>query len=183
MSAITTASDRIRIPTAAAIQRRWPSRSSTVLEVQARRREGRPALAMPYLDARDVADRLDEVLGLDGWQDDYEQLADGTMLCRLRVKIGRTWIVRCGVGGRASSPMPATARKPRRVTPSSGRPSSSGSPATCTGCRSSGWAGMRLAGSSPKRRYCRPGRCRSRHERAGRIEPIVNWRAKSCSTP
>ena len=59
---------------------------------------------MPYLDARDVADRLDQVLGIDGWQDDYEQLGDGTLLCRLRVKVGGEWITRCGVGGPSEQP-------------------------------------------------------------------------------
>ena len=59
---------------------------------------------MTYVDARDVADRLDQVLGLDGWQDDYEQLPDGALLCRLRVKVGRTWITRCGVRGPSDQP-------------------------------------------------------------------------------
>jgi hypothetical protein len=66
--------------------------------------KGNQALAMPYLDARDVADRLDAVLGLDGWQDDFEQLPDGALLCRLRVKVGRDWITRCGVGGPSDQP-------------------------------------------------------------------------------
>jgi hypothetical protein len=74
-------------------------------------------LAMTYVDARDVADRFDLVLGLDGWQDDFEQLPDGALLCRLRVKIGRTWITRCGVGG----PNSPTSTGPGRWPKSSAR--------------------------------------------------------------
>lgn len=54
---------------------------------------------MPYIDARAVMDRLDRVLGIDGWRDAYEVLADGTVLCRLGCKIGRVWIVKADVGG------------------------------------------------------------------------------------
>src|ERR1700759_4141511 len=105
MSAITTNPDRIRTPTAPAIQ-------AALAEPFERRAfkckpgavKGNQALALPYLDARDVADRLDPVLGLDGWQGDYEQLADSSLLCRLRVRIGRTWITRCGVGGPSEQP-------------------------------------------------------------------------------
>jgi hypothetical protein len=32
---------------------------------------GNRALAIAYVDARAIQDRLDEVLGVDGWQDDY----------------------------------------------------------------------------------------------------------------
>ena len=105
MSAITTEPVRLRIPTAASIQAALAEPfERRVLKCKPGAVKGNQALAMPYLDARDVADRLDEVLGLDGWQDDYEQLADGAMLCRLRIKIGRTWIVRCGVGGPSEQP-------------------------------------------------------------------------------
>jgi hypothetical protein len=61
--------------------------------------KGTRALAFAYVDARDVADRLDEVLGIGGWRDDYELLPDGNMLCRLSVKIDGEFIQRCGVGG------------------------------------------------------------------------------------
>ena len=49
---------------------------------------GNRALALAYVDARAIQDRLDEVLGVDGWQDDYECLADGSVVCRLRCRIG-----------------------------------------------------------------------------------------------
>lgn len=60
--------------------------------------KGNRALAFAYVDARDVADRLDDVLGIGGWKDDYELLPDGNMICKLQVKVGGEWIQRCGIG-------------------------------------------------------------------------------------
>lgn len=70
----------------------------------------RPAL--PYLTADQVCQRLDEVLGLDGWQDRYDQV-EGATVCTLRLKIGRAWITRQGIGaareGGAGAPAKAAA--------------------------------------------------------------------------
>ena len=60
---------------------------------------GNRALAIAYIDARDVMDRLDEVVGVDGWTDEYEMLPDGSALCRLRVRFGTEWILKMDVGG------------------------------------------------------------------------------------
>src|SRR5262245_3676995 len=60
---------------------------------------GNRALALAYVDARVVQDRLDEVLGVDGWQDDYEFRPDGSVICRLRLKINGEWIQKVDVGG------------------------------------------------------------------------------------
>lgn len=65
---------------------------------------GNRAMALAYVDARVVADRLDDVFGVDGWQDDYEPLADGNVLCRLKVKIGDEWIGKTDVGGPSEQP-------------------------------------------------------------------------------
>lgn len=62
------------------------------------------ALAVVYYDARLVMDRLDAVLGVDGWQDDYEVLADGSVVCRLRLRIGGEWVTRTDVGGQSEQP-------------------------------------------------------------------------------
>lgn len=59
---------------------------------------GRRALALAYVDARAVQDRLDRVLGVTGWQDDYETLASGVVLCRLKVFLGGRWLVKSDVG-------------------------------------------------------------------------------------
>ena len=47
-------------------------------------------MALAYIDARDVMDRLDEVLGPENWSDKYEYLGD-RMVCTISI--------RCGEGG------------------------------------------------------------------------------------
>lgn len=56
------------------------------------------ALAIALVDARSVQDRLDAVLGVDGWQDEYTTLEDGSVVCRLRLRIGGEWITKMDVG-------------------------------------------------------------------------------------
>ncbi len=65
---------------------------------------GSRALALAYVDARVIQDRLDNVLGVRGWQDDYEVLADGSVLCRLRLRLGDEWITKTDVGGPSEQP-------------------------------------------------------------------------------
>jgi hypothetical protein len=65
---------------------------------------GSRALALAYVDARAIQDRLDEVLGVEGWQDDYEALADGSVICRLKLKLGQRWITKVDVGGPSEQP-------------------------------------------------------------------------------
>lgn len=59
---------------------------------------GNRAMALCYIDARVVQDRLDEVVGPENWQDSYKILAEGSVICRLRVRIGGEWISKCDVG-------------------------------------------------------------------------------------
>ncbi|MBL8794924.1 MAG: hypothetical protein JNM56_13530 [Planctomycetia bacterium] len=65
---------------------------------------GNRAMALAYVDARVIQDRLDEVLGVGGWQDDYEALPDGSVICRLRLKLGKRWITKVDVGGPSEQP-------------------------------------------------------------------------------
>ena len=65
---------------------------------------GTRALALPYVDARAIQDRLDEVLGVAGWQDEYECLPDGSVVCKLRLKIGDEWVCKVDVGGPSEQP-------------------------------------------------------------------------------
>src|SRR5207248_3714863 len=65
---------------------------------------GSRALALAYVDARVVQNRLDEVLGVDGWQDDYECRDDGAVVCRLRLRLGGDWITKVDVGGPSEQP-------------------------------------------------------------------------------
>ena len=65
---------------------------------------GNRALALAYVDARTIQDRLDDVLGVGNWQDDYECLADGSVVCRLRLRLGDEWITKVDVGGPSEQP-------------------------------------------------------------------------------
>jgi hypothetical protein len=60
---------------------------------------GNRALALAYVDARVIQDRLDNVVGVLGWSDEYEAVGNGTFLCRLKVRVGDEWITKMDVGG------------------------------------------------------------------------------------
>ncbi|WP_439620306.1 Rad52/Rad22 family DNA repair protein [Gemmata sp.] len=62
------------------------------------------ALAMGYIDARLIQDRLDDVLGVENWQDSYDFLPDGSVVCRLRLKLGGRWITKTDVGSPSEQP-------------------------------------------------------------------------------
>jgi hypothetical protein len=82
--------------------------------------KGERALAMVYIDARAVMDRLDDVFGVDGWQDSYHALGiDGAVQCTLSVRMGGTeqagdpafgpmpgsgWVAKTDVGGPSEQP-------------------------------------------------------------------------------
>lgn len=66
--------------------------------------KGNRCLAMAYVDARVVEDRLDEVVGIDHWEDEYTVLNDGSVVCRLRVKFGDEWITKSDVGSPSEQP-------------------------------------------------------------------------------
>lgn len=62
------------------------------------------ALAMAYIDARLIQDRLDQVLGVENWQDNYDLLPDGSVICRLKLKLGNRWITKTDVGSPSEQP-------------------------------------------------------------------------------
>ena len=65
---------------------------------------GNRALAIPYVDARVVMDRLDAVLGVWGWEDRYQPQADGSVLCQLTVRVGDRTTTKSDVGGQSEQP-------------------------------------------------------------------------------
>jgi hypothetical protein len=67
-------------------------------------KRGEWALANRYFDARAVQDRLDAVFGVDGWQDRYDLLPDGSAVCRLRCRVGERWVVKSDVGSPSEQP-------------------------------------------------------------------------------
>src|SRR5690242_20021353 len=72
---------------------------------------GNRALALGYVDARAIQDRLDDVLGVAGWQDEYECLPDGSVVCRLRLRLGAEWITKMDVGSPSEQPDEGDRRK------------------------------------------------------------------------
>lgn len=65
-------------------------------------------LAMPYIDARLVEDRLDDVVGPGGWSDAYELVSNGSVVCKLSVLCvtgdGIAWVTKCDVGSPSEQP-------------------------------------------------------------------------------
>ncbi len=57
------------------------------------------ALALAYIDARDVMDRLDAVMGPANWATTYEETAKGRMLCRLSLRVDGEWIMKTDGAG------------------------------------------------------------------------------------
>ena len=55
-------------------------------------------MALAYIDARDVMERLDEVCGPENWQDRYEVHAT-TMICYLSIRIDDQWITKADGAG------------------------------------------------------------------------------------
>jgi hypothetical protein len=66
--------------------------------------KGNRAMALAYIDARVIQDRLDEVLGVEGWQDAYTVIEGGSVICKLRIKIGYEWITKMDVGSPSEQP-------------------------------------------------------------------------------
>lgn len=64
-------------------------------------RDGSKALALAYIDARDVMNRLDEVVGAANWQDSY--VVDGVRtICTLSIRYGGEWVSKSDGAGDTS---------------------------------------------------------------------------------
>jgi hypothetical protein len=66
--------------------------------------KGNRAMAVVFIDARDVIDRLNDVLGIGEWQDDYTFMPNGAVICHLRVRINGEWVTKTDVGGESEQP-------------------------------------------------------------------------------
>lgn len=62
---------------------------------------GNRALAVAFVDARAIMDRLDAVLGPENWQDDYTRLDTGEVVCRLSLRLNGEWLTKVDVGGQS----------------------------------------------------------------------------------
>jgi len=49
-------------------------------------------MALAYIDARDVQDRLDEVCGVEGWQCRFVPMHDKKTVCEIGIKAGPEWV-------------------------------------------------------------------------------------------
>lgn len=66
--------------------------------------KGNRALACAYLDARAVMQRLDQVFGVGGWQDSYQLVNGGCVVCTLSLKIDGEWVHKTDVGSPSEQP-------------------------------------------------------------------------------
>lgn len=55
------------------------------------------AVLIPYIDARDQMDLLDEVCGPENWKDEYVEIGD-RLVCKLSIRIKNEWISKQDVG-------------------------------------------------------------------------------------
>lgn len=65
------------------------------------------AIALAYIDARDVMDRLDSLVAaelIEAWRDEYEPLQAGAVRCRLYLCVAGQWIAKEDVGGASAQP-------------------------------------------------------------------------------
>lgn len=62
-------------------------------------KDGSKAMALAYIDARDVMDRLDQVCGADSWQDSYEETPSGRVICKLSIRVNDEWIAKSDGAG------------------------------------------------------------------------------------
>lgn len=63
--------------------------------------QGNRALAVIYVDARVVQDRLDRVFGVDGWETTYTPQADGCVYCELSCRFPSGWVKKGDVGAQS----------------------------------------------------------------------------------
>lgn len=62
-------------------------------------KKGDRALPLAYIDARDVMERLDGVMGPADWQDSYTETERGRVICSLKLNINGEWITKSDGAG------------------------------------------------------------------------------------
>ena len=67
--------------------------------IGARNKDKTSGLPLAYIDARDVMDRLDFVLGFEGWEDSYVETASGRVICTLACMINDKLVIRSDGAG------------------------------------------------------------------------------------
>jgi hypothetical protein len=62
------------------------------------------AMALAYIDARAVMDRLDDVVGMYNWRCTHQRLSNDQVACKLAVRINGEWIEKEDVGSESQQP-------------------------------------------------------------------------------
>jgi len=57
-------------------------------------RNGKQAIVVPYVTNRAIMDRLDAVIGPDGWKNEYIRWGEKGVLCGISIKIGDEWVTK-----------------------------------------------------------------------------------------
>lgn len=55
---------------------------------------GRWAMVLAYVTNRAIMDRLDEVFGIEGWQNEYQFMPDGGVVCGIKAKVNGEWVIK-----------------------------------------------------------------------------------------
>jgi hypothetical protein len=65
-------------------------------------RAGGGSTFLCYIDARDVMNRLDQVMGAENWEDSYREGTGGRVFCRLSLNVDGQWISKEDAAGESS---------------------------------------------------------------------------------
>lgn len=79
----------------------WRVGSTNIDKKTGQPRNGKPAagIALAYIDARDVMNRLDAVCGPANWSDTHVETEKGRIICTLSIRIGGEWIAKSDGAG------------------------------------------------------------------------------------
>lgn len=75
----------------AALSAEFP-RSAVSWRAQSVTRDGSKAMALAYIDARDVMGRLDDVCGPENWSDSYVETAKGRVIATIAIRTDDGWV-------------------------------------------------------------------------------------------
>ncbi len=73
-------------------QTHWRIGSTNAKTLNVKPWEATKGMPLCYIDARDVMDRLDAVVGAEHWMDEYTETTKGRVICRLSVRLDGEWI-------------------------------------------------------------------------------------------
>lgn len=78
---------------------KWRVGSTNAKKLGCKPWEATSGMALAYVDARIVMVRLDDVVGANNWQDEYEETNLGRVMCKLSIRINGEWITKSDGAG------------------------------------------------------------------------------------